>query len=71
MSMMFFQLVRWELEILPTSSAVLYSLTRCGLDEAVGRGSGVNDEGLALKKKIIFESCVKYNTFQMSPLQRY
>ena len=52
-----------------TSSAVLYSLTRCGLDEAVGRGSGVNDEGLALKKKIIFESCVRYNTFQMSPTE--
>ncbi len=52
-----------------TSSAVLYSLTRCGLDEAVGRGAGVNDEGLALKKKIIFESCVRYNTFQMSPTE--
>lgn len=52
-----------------TSSAVLYSLTKCGLDEAVGRGSGLNDDGLALKKRIIFESCVRYNTFQMNPTE--
>lgn len=52
-----------------TSSAVLYSLTRCSLDEAVGRGSGLNDEELSNKKKIIFESCIGYNTFQMTPTE--
>lgn len=52
-----------------TSSAVLYSLTRCSLDEAVGRGSGLDDEALANKKKIIFESCIGYNTFQMTPTE--
>ncbi len=52
-----------------TSSAVLYSLTRCSLEEAVGRGSGANDEVFNTKKKIIFESCIKYNTFQMGPIE--
>ncbi|MCI6153305.1 nicotinate-nucleotide--dimethylbenzimidazole phosphoribosyltransferase [Fusobacterium perfoetens] len=52
-----------------TSSAILYSLTRCSIDDAVGRGSGANDEILENKKKVIFESCIRYNTFQMNPIE--
>ncbi|MFK4785703.1 nicotinate-nucleotide--dimethylbenzimidazole phosphoribosyltransferase [Fusobacterium sp. MFO224] len=52
-----------------TSSAVLYSLTKCSIETAVGRGGGLSDEKLCKKKKIIFESCIKYNTFQLNPLE--
>lgn len=36
-----------------TSSAVLYALTRGNLDVLVGRGAGLDDEGLARKKAIV------------------
>lgn len=52
-----------------TSSAILYSLTKCSIEDAVGRGSGLTDAQLSKKKKIIFESCIKYNTFQLNPLE--
>ncbi|MDP0494051.1 MAG: nicotinate-nucleotide--dimethylbenzimidazole phosphoribosyltransferase [Fusobacterium sp. JB021] len=52
-----------------TSSAILYSLTKCSIETAVGRGGGLSDEKLCRKKKIIFESCIKYNTFQLNPLE--
>lgn len=52
-----------------TSSAVLYSLTKKSIEEVVGVGGGLTEEKLAKKKKVIFESCVKYNTFQLDPLE--
>ena len=48
-----------------TSSAVLYSLTKANIDDVVGYGGGLTDEALAYKKKIIIDSCQKYNTFEM------
>jgi nicotinate-nucleotide--dimethylbenzimidazole phosphoribosyltransferase len=36
-----------------TSSAMLHVFTGCSLDEVVGRGAGISDEGLAHKKEII------------------
>ena len=48
-----------------TSSALLYSITRKNIDDVVGRGGGLSDEGLNKKKKIIVEACEKYNTFEM------
>ena len=52
-----------------TSSAMLYSLTKSSIEEVVGRGGGLSDESLITKKKVIFESCVKYNTFQLDTLE--
>ncbi len=52
-----------------TSAAIVYSLMKCNLESVVGMGSGLNEEGIERKKKVIFESCVKYNTFQMSPVE--
>lgn len=52
-----------------TSSAVLYSLTKKSIEEVVGVGGGLTEEKLTKKKKVIFESCVKYNTFQLDPLE--
>lgn len=51
-----------------TSSAVLYSLTKEDIDEIVGRGGGLSDSGFMKKKKVIKESCEKYNTFEMDPV---
>lgn len=48
-----------------TSSALLYSITKKEIDLIVGRGGGLSDEGLSKKKKVILESCEKYNTFEM------
>ena len=48
-----------------TSSALLYSITRKNIDDVVGRGGGLSDEGLNKKKKIIVEACERYNTFEM------
>lgn len=52
-----------------TSSAILYSLIGGDIDEIVGRGSGIDDITLKNKKRVIEESCRKYNTFNMSPLE--
>lgn len=52
-----------------TSSAVLYSLTKSSISEVVGRGGGLSDDDFTTKKKIIFESCIKYNTFQLDTLE--
>lgn len=52
-----------------TSSAVLYSLTKGDIDEIVGRGGGLSDSGLLKKKKVIKESCERYNTFEMDPIE--
>ncbi|MGL4687269.1 MAG: nicotinate-nucleotide--dimethylbenzimidazole phosphoribosyltransferase [Fusobacteriaceae bacterium] len=51
-----------------TSSAILYSLTRDNLDEVVGRGGGLSDLAFIEKKRVIKESCEKYNTFNMDPI---
>lgn len=51
-----------------TSSAVLYSFTKGDIDKIVGRGGGLSDSGLVKKKKIIVESCEKYDTFNMDPI---
>ncbi len=51
-----------------TSSAILYSFTRGDIDEIVGRGGGLSDSGLIKKKRVIKESCEKYNTFEMEPI---
>lgn len=48
-----------------TSSALLYSITKGDINIIVGRGGGLSDEGLIKKKKIILESCKKYDTFSM------
>lgn len=48
-----------------TSSVLLYSVTKKSIDDIVGRGGGLSDEGLNKKKRIIIESCEKYNTFSM------
>ena len=52
-----------------TSSALLYSITRKNIDDVVGRGGGLSDEGLNKKKKIIVEACKKYNTFEMDAVE--
>ena len=52
-----------------TSSALLYSITRKNIDDVVGRGGGLSDEGLNKKKKIIVESCERYNTFEMDAVE--
>ncbi len=52
-----------------TSSAILYSLTKSSIEDVVGRGGGLSDESFMKKKKVIFESCVKYNTFQLDTLE--
>ena len=51
-----------------TSSALLYSITRKNIDDVVGRGGGLSDEGLKKKKKIIVEACERYNTFEMDAI---
>ena len=52
-----------------TSSALLYSVTRKNIDEVVGRGGGLSDEGLNKKKRIIVEACERYNTFEMDAIE--
>lgn len=39
-----------------TSSALLYALSGCGIDEAVGRGAGLTDEAFAHKKEVVREA---------------
>lgn len=48
-----------------TSSALLYSILKENIDEVVGLGGGLSQEGLNKKKKVIKEACEKYNTFDM------
>lgn len=52
-----------------TSSAILYSLIGGNIDDIVGRGSGIDDITLKNKKRVIEESCKRYNTFEMTPLE--
>lgn len=52
-----------------TSSALLYSLLKGDINEIVGRGGGLSDEGLEKKKKIIIQACDKYNTYEMNPIE--
>ncbi|MFC1668933.1 nicotinate-nucleotide--dimethylbenzimidazole phosphoribosyltransferase [Spirochaetota bacterium] len=39
-----------------TSSAILYAFTKGNLDELVGRGAGITDEGLEHKKEVILRA---------------
>ncbi|MCJ8341393.1 MAG: nicotinate-nucleotide--dimethylbenzimidazole phosphoribosyltransferase [Cetobacterium sp.] len=52
-----------------TSSGILYALTKKSLDEVVGRGGGLSDEGLKRKKNLIKESIIKYDLFNKGPLE--
>ncbi len=52
-----------------TSSAILYSLVKGDINEIVGRGGGLTDQGLENKKRIIKECCEKYDTFNKTPLE--
>ena len=52
-----------------TSSAILYSLIKTNLESVVGTGGGLSSEKFAKKMKVVFESCVKYNTFQLDTLE--
>lgn len=52
-----------------TSSALVYSLTKQDIDKVVGRGGGLSDKNLEIKKRIIKQSCEKYNTFDMEPIE--
>ena len=52
-----------------TSSALLYSITRKNIDDVVGRGGGLSDDGLNKKKRIIIEACERYNTFEMDAIE--
>lgn len=51
-----------------TSSAILYALTQGNIDEIVGRGGGLSDSALDRKKKIIVESCERYELINKDPL---
>lgn len=51
-----------------TSSAILYSFTKGNIDRIVGRGSGLTDDALNKKKRVIMEACEKYDTFNMDPV---
>ena len=51
-----------------TSSAILYSFTKGNIDRVVGRGSGLTDDALNKKKRVIMEACEKYDTFNMNPV---
>lgn len=52
-----------------TSSAVLYALTGASLDDVVGRGSGLSDEGLIKKKRVIEEAVKKYSLRDKDPFE--
>ena len=43
-----------------TSAALLSAITGKPAEETVGRGGGVNDEGFAIKKKIVSSASMKY-----------
>ncbi len=52
-----------------TSSAILYALTGKNLDDVVGRGGGLSDEGLQRKKDVIQAAYKKYNLQSKSVLE--
>ncbi|MCQ2535364.1 MAG: nicotinate-nucleotide--dimethylbenzimidazole phosphoribosyltransferase [Lachnospiraceae bacterium] len=47
-----------------TSAAVISALLKVDANEITGRGAGLNDEGLLIKKRVINESIKKYNLFE-------
>ncbi len=51
-----------------TSAAVLYALTEANLDDVVGRGGGLSDEGLERKKAVVLDAFNKYQLKDKSPL---
>ena len=52
-----------------TSSAVLYALTQAPLDEIVGRGGGLSDDGLIKKKRVIKDAVEKYELIGKDPVE--
>ena len=52
-----------------TSSAVLYAITGESLDELVGRGGGLSDEGLVKKKRVIKDAVEKYKLKDADPME--
>lgn len=50
-----------------TSAAVIASILGIQVEEICGRGAGLDDNGLAIKKKVISESIEKYNLYYASP----
>ena len=44
-----------------TSSAIASSLLKCDVQEMTGRGAGLNDEGLARKRRVIKDAIDKYH----------
>lgn len=51
-----------------TSAAVYMALTGCGADEAVGKGAGLTDKGLELKKEIISEAIDRHQPNPEDPI---
>lgn len=45
-----------------SASALMHGLTRLPIAECVGRGTGVNDDGVLLKQKVIAEAFARYET---------
>lgn len=52
-----------------TSSAVLYGITGAPLDDIVGRGGGLSDEGLMKKKRVIRETVEGNNLLKGDPME--
>ncbi len=52
-----------------TSSAILYALTEKNLDDVVGRGGGLSDEGLQLKKDVVYNAFIKYDLKNKSAIE--
>ncbi len=51
-----------------TSSAVTAALLGCSASEVTGRGAGLDDEGLARKRKIIADAIEKYDLYRADAL---
>jgi nicotinate-nucleotide--dimethylbenzimidazole phosphoribosyltransferase len=52
-----------------TSSAVIMSILDLTASEAVGKGAGLTDEGLEVKKSVIQEAILKYDLQHQDPLR--
>ena len=51
-----------------TSSAVTAALLGCSASEVTGRGAGLDDEGLARKRRMIADAIEKYNLYRADAL---
>lgn len=52
-----------------TSSAVLYAITGESLDDLVGRGGGLSDDGLVKKKAVVKDAVERYKLLKGDPLE--